>query len=80
MPEESRPNADQLRDEARSVAVRKEAERKSRRAEAEEVERYDREPRGKYRLHHLKWIFRGLILIAILMVFKPAWLMLNFAG
>lgn len=66
MPEESRPNADQLRDEARSVAVRKEAERKSRRAEAEEVERYDREPRGKFRLHHLKWIFRGLILIAIL--------------
>lgn len=66
MPEESRPNADQLRDEARSAAVRKEAERKSRRAEAEEVERYDREPRGKFRLHHLKWIFRGLILIAIL--------------
>lgn len=66
MPEESRPNADQLRDEARSSAVRKEAERKSRRAEAEEVERYDREPRGKFRLHHLKWIFRGLILIAVL--------------
>ncbi len=66
MSEKNRPNADQLRDEARSVAIRTEAAQKSRRTEREEIEREDRGPRGKFRLHHLKWIFRGLVLIAIL--------------
>jgi hypothetical protein len=67
MQEDSRPNADQLRDEARSSAVRDEAVRKSRRTQADEIEQYDREPRGRFRWHHLKWIFRGIILIAILL-------------
>ncbi|HWQ98620.1 MAG TPA: DUF4230 domain-containing protein [Clostridia bacterium] len=66
MPETTRPTDDQLRDEARSAAVRREAARKSRRAQPDEIERYDREPRGKFRLHHLKWIIRGSVLIAIL--------------
>lgn len=66
MPETSRPTDDQLRDKARSAAVRREAARKSRRAQPNEIERYDREPRGKFRLHHLKWIIRGIVLIAIL--------------
>jgi len=66
MSEPVRPNADQLQDEARSSAVREEAARKSRRARIDEMERYDREPRGGFRLHHLKWVFRGLILIAVL--------------
>ncbi len=66
MSEPTRPSADQLRDEARSSAVRDEAARKSRRMQADEVERYDREPRGRFRLHHLKWIIRGVVLIAIL--------------
>jgi hypothetical protein len=61
-----KPTADQVRDEARSNAVREEAARKSRRAQADEIERYDREPRRKFRLHHLKWIIRGIILVAII--------------
>ena len=66
MPETTRPTDDQLRDEARSAAVRREAARKSHRAQPDEIERYDREPRGKFHLHHLKWIIRGIVLIAIL--------------
>lgn len=65
MSEPVRPSADQLRDEARSSAVRDEAARKSRRTQIDEMERYDRAPR-KFRLHHLKWVFRGLVLIAVL--------------
>ena len=66
MPVSNRPNAEHLRDEARSTAVREEAARKSRRNDADDIERYDREPRGKFRFHHLKWIIRGVLLIAIL--------------
>jgi hypothetical protein len=66
MPETTRPTDDQLRDEARSAAIRAEAARKSRRTQPDEIERYDREPRGKFRLHHLRWIIRGIVLIAIL--------------
>lgn len=65
MPESNRPNADHLRDEARSSAMRDEAARKSRRRAEDEVERYDREPR-RFHLHHLKWIFRGVVLIIVL--------------
>ena len=63
---EHKPTADHPRDEARSAAVRAEAARKSRRNQPDEIERYDREPRGRFHLHHLKWIFRGIVLIAIL--------------
>jgi len=66
MSEPTRPSADQLRDEARSSAVRDEAARRSRRTQADEIERYDREPRGRFRLRHLKWIIRGVVLIAVL--------------
>ena len=66
MPEHTRPSAEHERDEARSAAVRAEAVRRSRRAQTSEIEQYDREPRRKFRLHHLKWIFRGIVLIAIL--------------
>lgn len=63
---EHKPTADHPRDEARSAAVRAEAVRKSRWNQPDEIERYDREPRGRFHLHHLKWIFRGIVLIAIL--------------
>lgn len=66
MSEQNRPNADQLRDDARSSAVREEASRLSRRTQQDEVERYDREPRSRFRFHHLKWIFRGVVLVAVL--------------
>lgn len=66
MSEQKHPSADHLRDESRSAAVREEAARKSRRMPPEDAERYDREPRGRFRWHHLKWIFRGVILIAVL--------------
>ena len=66
MSEPTRPSADQLRDEARSSAVRDEAARRSRRMQTDEIERYDREPRGRFHLRHLKWIIRGVVLIAIL--------------
>lgn len=65
MPENNRPHADQLRDEARSAAVRSEAARKSRRAQFDDAERDERVPR--FRLHHLRWIFRGIVLVAILL-------------
>ena len=66
MPEQNRPNAEHLRDEERSSAVREEAARTSRRAQQSDIERYDREPRGRFRLHHLKWVFRGIVLVAVL--------------
>ena len=65
MPKNNRPHADQLRDEARSAAVRSEAARKSRRAQFDDAEQDERVPR--FRLHHLKWIFRGIVLVAILL-------------
>ena len=67
MSEQKRPSADHLRDESRSAAVREEAARKSRRMPPEDVERYDREPRGRFRRHHFKWILRVVVLIAILL-------------
>ncbi|MDP3446435.1 MAG: DUF4230 domain-containing protein [Eubacteriales bacterium] len=66
MSEPTRPNAEQLRDESRSAAVHEEAKRKSRRAQRDEIEHYDSKPRGRFRLHHLKWILRGIVLVAIL--------------
>lgn len=66
MSEPTRPSADQQRDEARSWAVRDEAARRSRRMQTDEIERYVREPRGRFHLRHLKWIIRGVVLIAIL--------------
>ena len=66
MSEQNRPNADHLCDDARSSAVREEAARLSRRKQQDEIERYDREPRGRFRLHHLKWILRGVVLVAVL--------------
>lgn len=63
---ENKPTTDHARDEARSAAVRAEAARKSHRVQPDEIERYDREPRGKFRLHHIKWIIRGIVLIAVL--------------
>ena len=66
MSEPTRPNADQMRDEARSSAIREEAARKSRRAQEDSFERYDREPRRRFHFYHLKWIFRGVLLIAII--------------
>ena len=67
MSEQERPNADQLRDEARSQAIRAEAARNSRRTDRD-VERdfYDAPPRRRFRLHHFKWILRGVVLLAIL--------------
>lgn len=65
MPKNNRPHADQLRDEARSAAVRREAARKSRRAQFDDAEQDERVPR--FRLHHLKWILRGIVLVAILL-------------
>jgi hypothetical protein len=66
MSESNRPNAEQLRDEARSRAVREEAAHRSRRNGSDEIERSDREPRHRFHLHHLKWIFRGVVLIIVL--------------
>ena len=66
MPETNRPDANRLRDDSRSSAVREEAARKSRRAQLDEGERDEHVPRGRFRLHHLKWIFRGVVLIAVL--------------
>ena len=66
MPASNRPSAEELRDEARSSAVRDEAARKSRRREEDEIERYDSKPRGRFRFHHLKWIIRGVAFLLVL--------------
>ena len=66
MPAGDLPDGKRLRDEARSAAVREEAARKSRRREQDEIERYDREPRGRLRFHHFKWIMRGVVLLLVL--------------
>ena len=66
MSEQNRPSTELLRDEERSSSVRNEAARKSRRKQQGDLERYDREPRGRFRFHHLKWILRGVALIAVL--------------
>jgi len=67
MSEQERPNADRLRDEARSEAIRAEAARKSRRADQEaDLDRYDARSRHRFRFRHVKWIFRGILLLVIL--------------
>ena len=67
MSESERPNAEELRNDARSEAIRAEAARKSNlRNRGYSRSDYDPEPRPKFRLHHLKWIFRGIVLLAVL--------------
>lgn len=67
MSESERPNAEQLRDEARSAAVRAEAAQKSRRRERENAaEQTEREPRRRFHFYHLKWFFRGIVFAAVL--------------
>lgn len=65
MSENNRPETDHTRDEARSAAVRDEAMRKSRRALDNNTEPDAAEPRFRFRLRHLKWVFRGIVLVAI---------------
>ena len=67
MSESERPNAEELRNDTRSAAIRAEAERKSS-LKNRNFDRtdYDPEPRLRFRFHHLKWIFRGIVLLAIL--------------
>lgn len=65
MPDSSRPTPDQVKDEARSSAIRAEAERLSRRFQNSPEDADSRVPR-RFRLHHFKWILRGLLLLAIL--------------
>lgn len=65
MSENNRPETDHTRDEARSAAVRDEAMRKSRRALDNNTEPDVAEPRFRFRLRHLKWVFRGIVLVAI---------------
>lgn len=65
MPDSGRPNPDRLKDEARSAALRAEAEQHSRRFRNEEDDFAARAPR-RFRLHTLKWILRGLLFAAIL--------------
>lgn len=62
MSDYNRPDADHLRNEARSAAVREEATRMRRRKTDIEPECT---PRRRFRLHHLKWIFRGIVLIVL---------------
>lgn len=67
MSESKRPNAERLRDNARSEAVRAEAERKNNQRKGLFArDDYDTEPRPRFRFHHLKWILRGIFLLAIL--------------
>ena len=73
MSDSSRPNADRLRNEERSAALRAEAEQHRRRFQSSADETESRAPR-RFRLHHRKWILRALLLLAILiaaLVFIP---------
>ena len=67
MSESERPNAERLRDEARTEASRAEAEKKSSLRNREYGrDGYDPEPHRRFSWHHLKWILRGIVLLAIL--------------
>ena len=67
MSESERPNAERLRDDARSEAIRAEAERKSSlRNRENDRNGYETEPHHSFRWHHLKWILRGIVLLAVL--------------
>lgn len=65
MPDSSRPTPDRVKDEARSAALRAEAQRHSRRFRDNPEDTDSHVPR-RFRLHTLKWILRGLLLAAIL--------------
>ncbi len=66
MDDSNRPDAGQIRNEARSQAVRQEAERSSKLREPEDdLERSERKPRSRFRFRHLKWVFRGILFFAI---------------
>ena len=64
MPESNRPTPDRVKDEARSSALRAEAQRHSRRLREYPEDADARVPR-RFRLHTLKWILRGLLFAAI---------------
>ncbi len=65
MPDSSRSKADRMQSEDRSAALRTEAQRHSHRFSNDAEDADSRVPR-RFRLHHLKWILRGLLLVAIL--------------
>ena len=66
MTESNRPDAERIRDEARSNAVRAEATAKSKRSDVPvDGDRFERE-RGRFRFRHLRWILRGILLAIIL--------------
>jgi len=65
MPDSSHPSADRMQTEDRSAALRAEAQRHSHRFQNNAEDSDSRVPR-RFRLHHLKWILRGLLLLAIL--------------
>ena len=64
MPDSNRPTPDRVKDEARSSALRAEAQRHSRRLRENSEDADARVPR-RFRLHTLKWILRGLLFAAI---------------
>lgn len=64
MPDTNRPSTDQGKENARSSALRAEAQRHSRRFREDPAESDARVPH-RFRLHTLKWILRGLLFAAI---------------
>jgi len=64
MPDTNRPSTDQGKDNARSSALRAEAQRHSRRFREDSEDSDARVPR-RFHLHTLKWILRGLLFAAI---------------
>lgn len=64
MPDSNRPTPDRVKDDARSSALRAEAQRHSRRLREYPEDADARVPR-RFRLHTLKWILRGLLFAAI---------------
>ena len=64
MPDSNRPTPDRVKDDARSSALRAEAQRHSRRLRENSEDADARVPR-RFRLHTLKWILRGLLFAAI---------------
>lgn len=64
MPDSNRPTPERVKDDARSSALRAEAQRHSRRLREYPEDADARVPR-RFRLHTLKWILRGLLFAAI---------------
>ena len=66
MTEAGRPDPDHIRDEARSAAIREEAERKSRMRNRDDAE--SPTSRRRFGFRQFKWVLRGILFLAVIIL------------